>query len=149
MMARTIAEMRMNPVVVKLLGSSTAEADVVGPVVTVVASVFVAPRVSATETEVMAAVAVSWAARRLSEMCETSEAEDSEAKDDRSEPSAFEAWARIDEVYAASGVGSGIVVMPGGPIEVVLFRPPRIVSATPSGGWSGTNVERTRRLLLW
>lgn len=134
MMASTVAEMRMNPVVVKLLGSSTGEVEVVGPVVTVVASVFVAPRVSAAEAEVMAAVAVTWTARRLSEMCETSEAEDSEAKDDRREPSAFEAWARIDEVYAAFGVGSGIVVMPGGPIEVVLFRPPRIVSAIHPGG---------------
>lgn len=133
MMASTVAEMRMNPVVVKLLGSSTAEADVVGPVVTVVASVFVAPRVSAAEAEVMAAAAVTWAARRLSEMCETSQAEDSEAKDDRSEPSAFEAWASIDEVYAASGVGSGIVVMPGGPIEVVLFHPSRIMSGVRFG----------------
>ena len=121
MMARTVAEMSTKLVVVNDL-LSTMEVDVelvVAP--TVVATCAVVACVSFTLAVVEApAEALVRSARKLFESCETKETDETDARDEANDACAFEISDSSDEVYAASGVGVGIVFMSGRPRTVEL-----------------------------
>jgi hypothetical protein len=121
MMARTVAEMSTKLVVVNDL-LSTTEVDVeVLEAPTVVATCAVVACVSFTLAVAEApAEALVRSARKLFESCETNETDETDARDEANDACAFEISDSSDEVYAASGVGSGIVFIWGRPRTVLL-----------------------------
>lgn len=121
MMARTVADMSTKLVVVNDL-LSTTEADVAvlaAPTVVATCAVVACVSFASAVAEVPAEADVR-SARRLFESSATSETDDTDARDEASAACAFEICDSSDEVYAASGVGSGIVFMSGIPSTVLL-----------------------------
>lgn len=115
MMARTVAEIRMKVVVVND-SVSTTEVDVVEVAVPrpLVASVTLATVV------VVASVVLVFSASRLCESRDRSDADETEAAEAWSDSLTLDAPPSNEDVYAASGVGRGIVSRLAGPMEVLL-----------------------------
>lgn len=122
MMARTVAEMSTKLVVVNdLLSTMEVDVEVFEATPAVVATCAVVACVSFTLAVAEApAEALVRSARKLFESCETNETDDTDAREEAMDACAFEISDSSDEVYAASGVGTGIVFMLGRPRTVLL-----------------------------